>query len=188
MTPYTEQSFVGLRHGRRFYFGEQIDPDQIVPMDIARSLSKIQRFNGHLDFDWSVLQHSFLVADVVANFDPALWRAALLHDAAEAYCGDVVQPVKALVPEVKDRVEAPIARAIERRFGVVLCHRLIKQADLCACWYEANAGGLDPESWSWDPFPAELVDRTIESLDMMRADNIHPLVLAKLFIEEVEAQ
>jgi len=188
MTPYTDQAFVGLPGGRRFYFGGQIDPDQIVLKDVARSLSKTQRFNGHLDFDWSILQHSFLVADIVTKFDRSLRRAALLHDAAEAYCCDLVQPIKALVPEYKDRVEAPIMRAFERKYSVSFCHRLIKQADLCACWYEAKVGGLEPESWGWPAFDAELADATIDVLDLMLADNIHPLVLAKEFIKEVEGK
>jgi hypothetical protein len=195
MTRYSDTSYIGLSGGRRFYFGPQVDPAQIDAQDIAQGLSRINRFNGHLDFRWSVLEHSLLVAVIVEQIDPKLRKAALLHDAAEAYCGDLVQPVKALVPEFKDRIEAPIARAIEQRFGVSLCNPLIKQVDLCCCWHEARAGGLKPESWGWNLFPDELSKRTADALSERLDDKTPVDVLAWWFTcwldgpqKEVEAQ
>lgn len=59
--------------------------------DIAWSLANIKRFNGHLATQISVAQHSVQVSRRV----PAeLQLAALLHDAPEAYLGDVTRPVK----------------------------------------------------------------------------------------------
>lgn len=59
--------------------------------DIAWSLANIMRFNGHLETQISVARHSLEVSRLV----PAeLALAALLHDAHEAYVGDVVRPVK----------------------------------------------------------------------------------------------
>ena len=58
--------------------------------------------------------------------------AALLHDAAEAYPGDMVKPLKVLMPEfsaVEDRVSALIAKT----FGVSFRdYAPIKRADLIA--------------------------------------------------------
>jgi 5'-deoxynucleotidase YfbR-like HD superfamily hydrolase len=57
--------------------------------DIARSLSNICRFNGHCAFHYSVAQHSVLVSQNTAN-----QFYGLMHDAEEAYVGDMVRPLK----------------------------------------------------------------------------------------------
>lgn len=59
--------------------------------DIAVGLSNICRFGGQIYQHYSVLSHSLLVMLLAPQ---PLWKAALLHDAAEAYLGDVVTPLK----------------------------------------------------------------------------------------------
>src|SRR4051812_30250690 len=74
--------------GRQFW---PVDPraDEIAIEDIARALAMTCRFGGHVRFHYSVAQHSFLVS-LVCSPEHALW--GLLHDASEAYLGDVVWP------------------------------------------------------------------------------------------------
>lgn len=68
------------------------DPGEIDILDIAQSLSMLCRYNGHVRDFFSVAQHSWIVSHLVPPRD-ALW--GLLHDAAEAFLGDLWAPVKA---------------------------------------------------------------------------------------------
>lgn len=69
--------------------------DMIEPADIAWHLSMINRWCGNLQAPYSVAQHSVLVARAMVN--PA-WRIyGLLHDAGEAYTGDIITPLKQMI-------------------------------------------------------------------------------------------
>ena len=65
-------------------------PEDVEIKDIVKSLSNICRFGGHCREFYSVAQHSLLVSSFVI-FDK--WTA-LLHDAGEAYYGDITSPFK----------------------------------------------------------------------------------------------
>lgn len=87
--------------------------------DIAHSLAHICRFAGHTREFYSVAQHSCLAYDLSDGLDPVLRRNALLHDAAEAYTGDIPRPVKiAIGPRIK-AIEGEFALKVAMRFGIV---------------------------------------------------------------------
>jgi uncharacterized protein len=92
------------------------DPSQIEIEDIGRSLSHLCRFLGHTEDFYSVAQHSVLVSHLVPPGD-AMW--GLLHDAGEAYLGDLPAPIKR-DPEMQFyRVaEDRLMCAIAARFGL----------------------------------------------------------------------
>lgn len=60
--------------------------------DIARHLAHIPRYNGACHEPYTVAQHSLLVAD---HLPDKLKVHGLLHDAHEAYIGDIGTPVQA---------------------------------------------------------------------------------------------
>lgn len=82
-----------------------LDP-AATPVDweeIAHALSGIPRFTNHTRTPYSVAQHCCLVAD----FLPEPYKlAGLLHDAHEAYTGDVSTPMqRALGAAVSDAID-----------------------------------------------------------------------------------
>lgn len=82
--------------------------DAVIWPDIAESLAKICRFGGHARHHYSVAQHSVLVADLLP---PALRAYGLLHDAHEAFLGDVTRPLKrALATLGEGRAMAELTR------------------------------------------------------------------------------
>lgn len=86
----------------------------ISPNDIAHALANLCRFNGHTRNHYSVAQHSLLVSSLV----PAQHQlVALLHDATEAYIGDMTRPLKALMPQYQ-AAEETIWQAICARFNL----------------------------------------------------------------------
>ena len=102
------------------------ESSRIEIADIAHALSNICRFTGHTHQFYSVAEHSWWCSLMVA---PADALAALLHDAAEAYVGDVSSPLKALLPEYR-RIEHRIHAAICARFGLsVDASPAVKRAD-----------------------------------------------------------
>jgi len=103
------------------YTGEQFwpldpKPEHIRIEDIAHALSMLCRYNGHCLEFYSVAQHCVLMSHEVAP-EHALW--ALLHDAAEAYLGDMPRPLKHQDEMVQFRLaEVGIMRAVREKFGL----------------------------------------------------------------------
>jgi hypothetical protein len=152
--------------GRPFY---PLDPrpEDVDAYDIVFALSRLVRYNGHYAANrrehYSIAQHSVLVSKMV----PEQYRLeALLHDAAEAYTGDIVTPLKRAVPAF-EHIEKTIFAAIASKFGIASeLPEAVKKADFDALRIELAT--VAPPNWRthWakatparhGEFPAELFE------------------------------
>jgi 5'-deoxynucleotidase YfbR-like HD superfamily hydrolase len=93
--------------------------------DIAIGLSHQSHFNGQSPRFFSIAQHSVMVLERFETINPealpSIKLLALLHDAPEAYTGDIVKPLKVLLPEFKE-IEHNIMRAICCRFAIPMAY------------------------------------------------------------------
>lgn len=114
------------RSGKYFDFLHP-HPEAIDIEDIAHALANTCRFGGHTSQFYSVAQHCVRVSEIVP---PQYALEGLLHDAAEAYIGDVVSPLKAMLPDYSV-IEASIDRVVRTRFDLPLgLSDVVKAADL----------------------------------------------------------
>ncbi len=111
---------------------------------IAHALSNLCRFTGHGRRFYSVAEHSVHVSRIV----PPRWAfTALMHDAAEAFVGDIAKPLKVMLPDfavIEDRVE----RALFERLGLPLpMPPEIKAADRAMLAVEQHAVMGNADQW-----------------------------------------
>lgn len=90
--------------------------------DIVRGLSQINRFNGQTMRPYSVAAHSVKCLHVLSSnhdcTDPEILLAMLLHDAAEAYIGDIIRPIKQSICLEVYPLEEAVMLKIYNYFGI----------------------------------------------------------------------
>lgn len=74
--------------------------DDIIIEDIAHALSMMTRANGHFTEFYSVARHSIncAIEASVRGYTEKVQLLCLMHDAAEAYIGDMTRPLKLKIP------------------------------------------------------------------------------------------
>lgn len=129
-----EELWIETASGRRFYFNK---PEFHID-DIADASSRICRFTGHCRMFYSLAEHAVLVADLMYRLKLGDPLEGLLHDAHEAYIGDVSSPLKALLPDYR-KLEQSIEAALRRDYGLpAIKTDGCKQADWLALFIEAE--------------------------------------------------
>lgn len=163
-----------------------INPDTILIEDIAHALSMLCRFNAQCLKPYSVAEHSIHVS---YEIEPRLAMIGLMHDAAEAYLGDVPGPLKKCLSDFR-KIEDRLIRAIATKFGFTFpderssdAHEL-KRADLQLLVDEkavtmANTGLIWPgnlpdvkntdriQCWGWEEAKRKFLAR-FEQLELAR--------------------
>jgi uncharacterized protein len=149
------------------YSGKAVDildpkPEQISLMDIAVSLSRTPRYNGHTNRAriWSVAQHSLVCERLLSEDCGPLTRLhVLLHDAHEAYLGDLIRPVILAIEQrsegafkwkwLTDTMDA----AIYAYFGIPMItpeQRIVVRDIDNKVGYAEKTLFMDPEVRPWD--------------------------------------
>jgi 5'-nucleotidase len=168
--------------GKRFY---PLEPnlDDISIVDIAHGLSNVCRYGGQCKEFYSVAQHSLLVSREVPLEDA---REGLLHDATEAYIGDVINPLKTTVPfefyrQVEERLEEAIAEKFELKYPWPAS---VKEYDLIIRHTEMrDFGSVPKEIWENEP----VMDYRIKPLPPQQAKILFLKEFSRLFGYDTEA-
>jgi hypothetical protein len=155
----------------RTYSGRMFDllrpaASMVCEDDIAYALAGERRFTNHCHGHYSVAEHSLRVSWLVSPV-PVLRVKALLHDATEAYTGDMSSPLKQAMRAVTahlwygdtpksdaDLIAARIDRAIAEAYGLDSLHDPeIKVADLTMLATEQRdlMSVHDPAEWQYAP-------------------------------------
>lgn len=126
--------FIETAGGRYFV----IDEPEFYIDDIAHALAMKVRYGGHCRRFYSVAEHSVLVSLICEGEGLADPLEGLLHDAVEAYIGDMPSPIKHVLPDFK-ALEHRLERQLREQFGLPPemtpgC----KRADLLALYLEAQ--------------------------------------------------
>ena len=129
-------------------------PEDLTAEIIGDTLAKINRFGGRTATPWSVAAHSVLV-ERLSPLDLAPW--ALLHDAHEAFLGDLTRPAlevicrsgtRSAVEHAVRNAKGRLDRQISHAWGVTVrsLNLRLRQADHAALQAEALVFlGIRPE-------------------------------------------
>lgn len=136
-------------------------PESICVEDIAHALSFINRFGGHTATPYSVGEHSIGVSNMLMRSfgESRLALLGLLHDAAEAYLGDMVRPLKEQMEAYRSaetKMELVIARALipPRGSEDLPRHQLVKSADRTIISFEMSV--IRNATWRQPPDPVDI--------------------------------
>lgn len=120
---------------------------------IGYALAHINRYTGHVG-TYSVAQHCVHVAEKLPDH---LKLAGLLHDAPEAYIGDVSAPLKRVIADAYKPIEKFYHAVIDEHFGVKTESDVIKEVDLRMLITEAKSFGILTEEFpDYEPYKFEV--------------------------------
>lgn len=103
-------------HSGKQWVVEGLTVDMIDIESIAHGLAKECRFGGQINCFYSVARHCLTMRESMKHLLPREeWIYALLHDAAEAYIGDIPKPIKVCLPDY-NVMEAKVMDVIARKW------------------------------------------------------------------------
>lgn len=123
-----------------------IKSEDINAWTIAWSLSQTNRYNGQTPVPWDVLSHTAMCYSLYLSDhkepNPTTALAILLHDASEAFLGDIIHPLK-MLPAMAwySELEDSITQTIFERFGLdwqTIDWKTIKEYDYLSVKHELH--------------------------------------------------
>lgn len=124
--------------------------------DIAHSLANQCRYNGYTAQFYSVAEHSCILAEYALRIYAGqehrynMARALLLHDATEAYIGDVTHHLKQALPGFM-KLESKIMEVILEKYGILDFYneheKTISMLDKGICIDEMKAMKIPIDPW-----------------------------------------
>lgn len=140
------QNAILLQSGE-FYSYTNPEKNIITIEDIALSLSNICRFGGQVKEHYSVAQHSVYVSYAI---EEQYAMDGLMHDAAEAFLGDIPTPFKNLLSDYKifeTQHEADIFARFGLDYPMVDAVKVADKAVFCA-----EVRDMKPKHTHWDGY------------------------------------
>ena len=152
-----------------------LKPEAVSILDVAHGLAGLRRYNAQSPLRYTVAQHSVDVMHRVrVKLSPNLalrprpetlrvMREALLHDAHEAYCGDITSPVKKLLPALA-AAEKECAAHVRQKLGLPYSlNPVVKECDVESYYEELERlwrpdDGTGFKVWDSDRAKSEFLD------------------------------
>lgn len=152
------------------FTGRQVLPLALTPsdidiIDIAHGTSMQCRYNGHVNDFYSVAEHCVHIsaAILLATGDKTLALQGLVHDAGEAYTGDMIRPMKNSLKrfyepwkDVEDANEKAICEALGVPYPF---DPIVKEYDKRIIVNEKTHLFGPNKPWDWDYQPLDILIR-----------------------------
>lgn len=158
--------YIRVRSGKLVYLNDP-QPEDFDPETIAYHLAGINRYTGGSRF--TVAQHCVVASEMAKLFYPGetfLPARMLIHDADEAFYGDVSSPLKSLLGDYR-YLEEKAQLAVEQRFDMLFIgDALVKECDyrmwLSEREYGVSLGGLGNNDYRGPLVPFTGNNRTVD--------------------------
>lgn len=127
--------------------------DDVTIERIAHNLSQINRFNGAACRPYSVAEHSLLCLDIaerVLGLNVFGQFATLMHDAHEAFCGDVIYPAKASLGQTWRAFEGNWEHLVDVKYSLVT-NKFTHRREIAMCDRMALALEREQLLPTWQP-------------------------------------
>ncbi len=155
--------------GGNIFDFEDILSNTIDINDCLIPLSNICRFGGHTNTFYSVLNHSLECYKFLVNEgfkDELVLLHVLIHDFTEAFCGDMVKPLKIGLKDYND-IEEQIRIVVFKHFGIseqeyLDTHEEVKFADNVLVANELHQIKGETDDWIM-----EIVDKHYHYVDVV---------------------
>jgi len=126
---------------------EQLPMSALTASSIADTLAKNNRFAGRTPEPWSVAAHSVVVSRLCSDPEEKAW--GLLHDAHEAFIGDIITPALEFIGTHTDYAHT-IQNSVKR------AKRSLDRQIRAAWGVTRNCGPDEVKLFDWVAYQAEL--------------------------------